>query len=227
MLELAYKRYKDLSCKLGAILEGGTFQPCGHGCWIQSHYILTASHVLNELRKAGAAQVGFLVRHKGVTYLCEVAWEDERADVAVLRVIREDSPPAERLKWLPPLSSNLPQIGALVGYVAHLPTRNRSTGQKDYGLACFCSMVSRKDKDVYGFSRYRLTPGYSDQGFSGTAVFAPDASLVAVLIQSDHLLFRDEKDEAAGIVVFPIVVPVSEVLHDIREAVPELVTDQP
>jgi hypothetical protein len=217
MFEQAAQQHFEWHCQVGGISSDENGLCTGMGCFLAANIILSAAHVWESIRNRYEYP---LVMHSSGGYRCEVLREWLDWDVIVLRTVHQiqgtDTANKARAAF-PPLSKERMYLGREVGMFSRLTTINEQGGRQSQSLFTSSRVSSvqlpksEKEKLTYGLSNTVV-----QRGFSGSAVFLQDGSVVGVLVQFISFPI-DLENLSWGRYVLPLVSPVYEIRDQIAE----------
>ena len=206
MFQDACRAHWELNCQVGGgsrTQEGGLH---GMGCLLDDHHVLTACHVYAEIQTQYSWPV--VLKHDGL-FRGEIPWQSEEYDLMVLRVTGQIAAASGRAPAAyPVLSQELPFIRMRVGFISalHIPRAMHDTSRHTSFASADISFLFMPEGGR-GES-YALSGCVIQRGFSGSAVFRPDGSIMGVVIQT--VSFRADFDNpSAPIYTLPVMSPLS------------------
>ncbi len=153
----------------------------GTGCLIGPTTLITARHVLTEMRAPSGARypMNLVYLHDGA-YRAELAWELDPLDLAILR-IEERVKASEVLQDDPAPPRTFPRIcdPADVRLGSQLCYLSRPDGRPYFAPGFVASTVPMKPGEFV-----LSGTGTIEHGYSGSPVFAPDGRLAGVITAS-------------------------------------------
>lgn len=220
MFESAAKRHFVWNCNVGGGSKGNLGKSHGSGCVLDARHTLSAWHCWRDIRDRYDWPV--VLRPDGL-FKAEVVYHSAAADIVIFRSL--DKLPTnvelpERLSQYPSLSDDPLFLGVQVGFISRLTIHNSiddSTSHSHFG-AGYTSMFAPSEED--SSPRIAISSVLMQKGFSGSAVFKPDGSIVGVLVQT--LSFRaDFKNLDAPIYSLPLISPIGPLIHEIHPILSE------
>jgi hypothetical protein len=178
----------------------------GVGSALNANHIITARHVWTTIKDHYEFPVVFT---KTEMIRCGVAFESAEYDILILR--RVDvliKLPVDSEEQYVALSAMPLELGASVGFISDLklPQPLRDCPIHAHFSSATVSMIFPPTKLSEGLL-FALSGTVIQPGFSGSAVFRPDGSIVGVLVKT--LSFRaDFENLRAPIYVLPVVSPI-------------------
>jgi hypothetical protein len=220
MFEQAAQQHFEWHCQVGGISSDENGLCTGMGCFLAANIILSAAHAWESIRNRYEYP---LVMHSSGGYRCEVLKEWLDWDVIVLRTVeqirhRQGTDTANEARAAFPLvSKERMYLGREVGMFSRLSTIDEQGGRESQSLFTSSRVSSvqwpksEKEKFTYGLSNTVV-----QRGFSGSAVFLQDGSVVGVLVQCISFPI-DLENFSWGRYVLPLVSPVYEIRDQIAE----------
>jgi hypothetical protein len=217
MFEQAARQHSKWNCSVGGRAT------VGMGCFLSDEIVLSAAHVLSGVERSSDSPC---VVHTSGVFRCEILREWSDWDIILLRTVERIKDPAvTKTPNAPPepypkLSQEKMYIGREVGMFSRLRLADQ---QGDHGsVSIFTSgrvSLGRYPKDENQKLMYGLSNTVVQRGFSGSAVFLENGSVVGVLVQT--LTFPiDRQNLSFGRYAIPLVSP----LYEIREEIGRLLT---
>ena len=178
MFQDACARYEMVFCNFGGGSPDIKGKLHGLSCLLSPIHVLTAAHnVRNAMEKYAWPVVS---KFDGL-FKCESLWASEEWDIAILQATDLISPANHETPDRYPVISYQPiKLGMTVGYLSWLHKNfvSRRSMVKYFSSA----HVAFRGESEEGHSRWDLSSGFVEPGFSGTPVFLPDASLVGIVV---------------------------------------------
>ncbi len=202
MYKSSTSMYKPLLCNIG----GGTDLSPGNlhsfGCLLSSSLIITTSHSWREIEAKYDWPV--VSKYDGL-FQCAIEYEDVKQDVLILstnKLIRScegiDSPSS-----YPNISSTPPLLGESVGFITRLSLRDDSGELRPTTFSE--SSIAMYVKGTPG--HFMLSGGLFQKGSSGSPVYLPDGTLIAIIVQTTQFV-TDTVHPYPAIITAPVVAPV-------------------
>jgi S1-C subfamily serine protease len=215
MFEKAAALHHKAHCCVGGINDQtGNGAVHGIGCFIHPSYVLTAAHVL---RPVGDRYSWALVTTAAGGFKCEIRKTWPAWDIAVLKVVApigDNSVPTEEQPTSAPLSKADVYIGSAVGVFSRIRLYDEF-GVKAHFSSGYISMLMFPE-DSSSTYNLALSNIVIQVGFSGSAVFLPDGSVVGVIVRM--LSFPvDFGDPSEGRYHLPIMAPLSKIRAEIED----------
>jgi hypothetical protein len=215
MFEQAAQQHFEWHCQVGGISSDQKGICVGMGCFLSKNIVLSAAHVWSGLHDSYEWPC---VTHSTGGFRCEVLREWPDWDVIILRTIERILGPAVTKTpgtAHPTLSQEKMYLGREVGMFSRLDL-TAEEGSRD-SLSLFTSgRVSSHHfpKSENQKLKHGLANTVVQRGFSGSAVFLPDGSVVGVLVEGISFPI-DLENLSWGRYVIPLVSP----LYEIREEI--------
>jgi Trypsin-like peptidase domain len=215
MFEQAAQQHFEWHCQVGGTSIDRKGICVGMGCFLTDNIVLSAAHVWGAVREKYEWPC---VVHSTGGFRCEVLREWPAWDVIVLRTkaLIRDSAVTKTQRTprpsQPVLSQERMYLGREVGVFSRLSLMNEEDSLSLFTSGRVSSFHFPTDDNQR--LKYGLANTVVQKGFSGSAVFLADGSIVGVLVQT--LSFPvDLEHPSLGRYVLPIVSP----LYEIREEI--------
>jgi hypothetical protein len=213
--QAAWKHYK-WNCSVGGISDDLRGMTVGMGCFLSDEIVLSAAHVWSGV--AGRYTSPFVIHAEG-GFRCEVLREWPEWDIILLRTVERifgsATEPSNEAVLHPPLSQEKMYLGREVGMFSRLSLADEETDHGSLNLftagrvSSWCLPSTENQKVMYGLSNTIV-----QRGFSGSAVFLADGSVVGVLVQT--LSFPiDRMNLSFGRYAIPLGSPLYEIRQEI------------
>ena len=181
MFEESAKLHFLCKCNVGGGSPEVQGKLYGMGCLLDQNHVLTARHVWSTIKPGYGWPV--VLKHDGL-YKCQVVFEDQDADLLVIRatekvVACELTPPPK----YPNLTVNAPFIGKTVGSMASLKVHglDNEEGSTYFSMSSLSMFMSGTPGKALHIA---MTGSLIQRGFSGGPVFEENGDILGVLIQS-------------------------------------------
>lgn len=187
----------------------------GNGCMLDNIHVLTARHVWTSICHKYEWPVA--LRQDGL-FRCEVAFESPEHDIMVLRTVAPMSDPTGTPPpTYPKLSTDKMFLGSFVGFISRLQlgTAEQAESLPHFAFAVVSVLPAPQNGRVFQFA---LSSTVMQFGFSGSAVFRQDGSIVGVL--TSNLRFcADLHDSTAPVYSLPCVSPIFPLVQQLESII--------
>jgi hypothetical protein len=215
MFERAAQMHFGCNCKVGGGSQHNVNvgQSHGMGCALDAKHALTAAHCWTGVDDRYDWPI--VLRPDGL-FRCEIVFENAEADVMILRSVEPlpvNSKYLRQITHYPTISPAPISLGTEIGFVSRLSLHDsiEDVSTHTHFAHGFISMMLPSEKG--NGMRFAVSGTVMQKGFSGSAVFLPDGSIVGVLVES--LSFRANfHDEHAPIYILPMMVPILSLIDD-------------
>lgn len=209
MFETVSIKHHTWNCLVGGSSHGvSSPKLCGMGCVLDDFHILTARHCWTGISDKWDWPVALAF---GTLFRCTIAAEFPDDDIAVLRISEQiDNRPAQRPNSYPSLSRKPISWGTSLGFMSRLrlPKENGNMTSYAYLAAGVVSILLPNGTDAH---RFALTNALVQKGFSGSAAFRPDGSIVGVIVEC-FTFFIDPENQLIPPHQLPVVSPISHLI---------------
>jgi hypothetical protein len=218
MFEQAARQHSLWYCKVGGVDSDLRVVDTGMGTFLSDKIVLSSAHVWSNVPDHFDSPC---VMHSSGVFRCEVLKEWPDWDVILLGTVERITGPAvTKTPKAPPepypkLSQERMYVGREVGMFSSLSLADKDKERDSVNIFTSGRIslgrypTSANQKLLYGLSNTVI-----QRGFSGSAVFLADGSVVGVLVQA--LVFPIDRENLSwGRYVLPLVSP----LHEIREEI--------
>ncbi len=215
MFQAAARLHYSCNCLVGGATHYSTGHLHGMGCVLDDQHVLTARHCWEEIATSYRWPVA--LRHNGM-FRCEIAFEDARRDLAVLRTVEKISgKDIEPVTRYPILSAAPVGLGTPVGFVSRLTLADDADAASHLHLVVSHISLVLLDQ-ANDVQQLGLSPVTLPTAAAGSAVFLPGGEIVGVVVR--HAPLRAEAPERRGSAggELPIVAPLLPVLDELRAA---------
>lgn len=197
------------------------FNFAGFGCHISPTEVITALHVLTELRENGLDPI--IWSDFGAFELGQVR-EFAASDIAVITVGKTVQPaesnPEKSLPF-PVVSTEELRRGMAVGRFSRLIVKEAPASDPENArVAFFEGFLSFKMRELL---RWALSGGLAQNRFSGSPVFRPDGRLAGILVAGLEFNADTEKEHPH---LMPFISPLLPIAKDISKIVPGFLTEE-
>jgi hypothetical protein len=224
MFQQACVLYRSVYCVVvGQSTSAANPVAGGVGCFVAPGVVLTADHIYEECQRSGDTLTALCAQ--GMLELAPV-WRHEEADVALFRVVRglrgSGSNSAQPGKF-PRIGRGI-AYGMSIGYLARL-RRNDEDGERESHLAFFEGSASIYFSKGEFASKWMLSGGFVESGFSGGPAFSVDGDLVGVVVGSVQFPAQDHHP-LTNVFCAPVVTPIAGIERYIAEATSSVATER-
>jgi len=208
MFTSAANKYFNWSCSVGGGSSTAKGRIHGMGCVLDDYHVLTADHCWSTISNRYTWPV--VGRNDGL-FRCEIAFRSLEADILVLRAIEKiDDRIINTFNEYPTFSQKPASLGSSVGFMSRLSLDESS--HSHFAMGVISMYLPSENSEALNFA---LSSTVIQHGFSGSAVFLPDGTIIGVLIQSLHFI-ANKTDPNAPWYVLPIVAPIRPLINDIN-----------
>src|SRR5262245_52779234 len=210
MFESVGRKHFDWNCSVGGGSSGLKPKLHGMGCAIGVHHVLTARHCWTEISSNWDWPVALAF---GALFRCSIAAEFAPDDIMLLQLDKQiaGNDPELPTSW-PTLSRKPISWGASIGFMARIRFPGDSKKKSYAYLGAGVASILLPNA---GSRRFVLTNALVQAGFSGSAAFRKDGSIVGVVVQS-FTFFIDLANPLIPPLQLPVIAPIFPLVEELN-----------
>ncbi len=216
MFKDSAKKYYNWTCSVGggsATVMGKIY---GMGCVLDELHTITAHHCWTSISHKYEWPV--VLREDGL-FLCEIVFNSTSHDIIIYKSIKKLSDkPKGLISEYPNISEEHLFLGESVGFMSRLTTYvsyDKSTSHTHFSSGTISMFQKNEEQTAMQFV---ISSTVIQKGFSGSAVFTPDGSLVGILVQTLRFA-ADIEDPESEIYTLPVMAPIRPLINEINNAI--------